>query len=323
MKQLSLAQAINRTLRSEMRRDDRIVVLGEDVGGVGGLFGTTEGLLGEFGDQRVLDTASAEGGIIGTAVGMALYGLRPVAEIQFADFVYPGFDQIVSEMAKIRYRSGGQYACPVVLRLPAGGGVRGGIYQSQSPEAHFCHAPGLVVAMPSNAADAAGLLRSALRSPDPVVFLEPKRLYHDGRSEVPEDHEVALGRAAIRREGSDVSVFTYGACVPAALEAAQIAAERGIQTEVVDLRTLQPFDIETVLASIAKTGRAVVVAEAPRTASFAAEIAATLAERAILHLEAPVLRVTGFDTPVPLHFEDAYLPDADRVVAAIERVANF
>jgi 2-oxoisovalerate dehydrogenase E1 component beta subunit len=323
MKQLSLSQAINRTLRAEMHRDDRVVVLGEDVGEVGGLFGATDGLLEEFGDTRVLDTASAEGGIVGTAVGMALYGLRPVAEIQFADFVYPGFDQIVSEMAKARYRSGGQYACPVVLRLPCGGGVGGGIYQSQSPEAHFCHTPGLVVVMPSNAADAAGLLRSALRSADPVVFLEPKRLYHDGRAEVDEEQAIPFGQAAVRREGADVSLFTYGGCVGPSLEAAEVAAERGIQTEVVDLRTLQPLDIETVLASIAKTGRAVVVAEAPRTGSYAAEIAATLAERAILHLEAPVLRVSGFDTPVPLKFEDAYLPDSERVLAAIERVANF
>jgi len=323
MRELSVSQAINRTLRGGMRRDDSVVVLGEDVGKVGGLFGATEGLLQEFGADRVIDTASAEGGIVGTAVGMAMYGMRPVAEVQFADFVFPGFDQVVSEMAKVRYRSGGQYAAPVVLRLPAGAGVGAGPYQSQSPEAHFCHTPGLVVVMPSNAADAAGLLRSAMRSQDPVVFLEPKRLYHGGRAEVADDHEVPFGRAAIRRQGTDVSVFTYGASVEPSLEAAQRAAEQGIQAEVVDLRTLQPLDIETVLASIVKTGRAIVVAEAPRSSSFGAEIAATLAERAILHIEAPVVRVSGFDTPVPHQFEDAYLPGADRVVAAIERVANF
>ncbi len=323
MPDLNMAQAINRTLSAEMRRDDSIVLLGEDVGALGGLFGTTEGLLDEFGELRVIDAPTGEGGVIGTAVGMALYGLRPVTELQFADFVWPGFEHIVSEMARIRYRSGGQYACPLVLRLPYGGGVGGGMYQSQSPEAYFCHTPGLVVAAPSDPTDAAGMLRAALRGDDPVVFLEPKSLYQDCRASVDDDHIVPLGEARVRRQGTDVSVFAYGSTVPVALAAADAAAGSGIQTDVVDLRTLLPLDIATVLSSIAKTGRAVIVAESPTYCGFGAELSATLSERALLHLEAPVERVAGFDVPFPHVHEDDYLPSKRRVVAAIERVANF
>jgi len=321
MPDLTIAQGVNQALRDEMHRDDRIVVLGEDVGALGGLFGVTAGLLEEFGDRRVIETFAAEGGLVGTAVGLALYGLRPVAEIQFADLVWSGFEQLVSEMAKLRYRSAGQYSCPVVLRVPYGAGVGGGIYQSQSPEAHFCHTPGIVVVAPADTADAAGLLRSALRGEDPVVFLEPKRLYREGS--IASDEAVPLGSARLRREGTDVTLVAYGSTVPAALEAAQAAATRGIQVDVLDLRTLVPLDIAALLRSITKTGRAVLVSEATRTGGYAAELAATLAERAILHLEAPVERVTGFDTPVPYAHEDKYLPDADRITAAIERVANF
>ncbi|HJO04803.1 MAG TPA: alpha-ketoacid dehydrogenase subunit beta [Acidobacteriota bacterium] len=323
MPDLNMAQAINRTLCAEMRRDEAIVLLGEEVGSLGGLFGTSEGLLDEFGDRRVVDAPVAEGGVIGSAVGMALYGLRPVTEIQFADFVWPGFEHIVSEMAKVRYRSGGQYSCPLVLRLPYGGGVGGGMYQSQSPEAYFCHTPGLVVGAPSDAADAAGMLRSALRGDDPVVLLEPKRLYRDSRASVDDDHLVPFGEARVRRQGSDVSVFAYGSTVPIALQAAEAADELGIQIDVVDLRTLLPLDIATVLGSIAKTGRAVIVAESPTYCGYGAELSATLSERALLHLEAPIERVAGFDLPVPYFHEDDYLPSVRRVVAAIERVANF
>ncbi len=323
MPDLNMAQAINRTLSVEMRRDDSIVLLGEDVGALGGLFSTTEGLLDDFGERRVIDAPTGEGGVIGTAVGMALYGLRPVTEIQFADFVWPGFEHIVSEMSRIRYRSGGQYACPLVLRLPYGGGVGGGMYQSQSPEAYFCHTPGLVVAAPSDPTDAAGMLRAALRGDDPVVFLEPKSLYQDCRASVDDEHVVPLGEARVRRPGTDVSVFAYGSMVPVALAAADAAAGSGIQTDVVDLRTLLPLDIATVLSSIAKTGRAVIVAESPTYCGFAAELSATLSERALLHLEAPVERVAGFDVPFPHVHENDYLPSERRVVAAIERVANF
>lgn len=323
MATVTMLQALQETLRREMARDEDVVLLGEDVGELGGVFQVTAGLQEEFGPARVIDTALAEGGIVGTAVGMALYGLRPVPEIQFADFLWPGFEQIVSEMARLRYRSGSQYSCPVVLRLPYGAGVDGGMYQSASPEAYLAHTPGLVVLCPSGPRDAAGLLRTALRGEDPVVFLEPKRLYRSAREEVPEDETVPLGSARIRREGTDVSLLTYGGMVPVALEAAGEAAAAGIQTEVVDLRTLAPVDIETVLASVSKTGRAVIVTEAPRFGGYAGELAAILAERAILHLEAPVARVTGYDTPVPRAFEDVYLPDTRRVLAALERVANF
>lgn len=345
MRARTLLQAIHDTLRQEMTRDDTIVLLGEDVGELGGVFQVTEGLQEEFGPQRVLDTAAAEGGIVGTAVGMALYGLRPVPEIQFADFLWPGFDQIVSEMARIRYRSGGQYRCPVVLRVPYGGGVGGGMYQSASPEAFLAHVPGLVVVCPSSPEDAAGLLRAALRGEDPVVFLEPKRLYRQPgergepgdsgepgepggpgenfREDDPPHDTVAIGAARIRRQGTDVTVLTYGGMVPVALEAAEQAAAGGIQAEVVDLRTLVPVDIATVLASIVKTGRAVLVSEAPRFGGYTGELSAILAERAILHLEAPVVRVAAFDTPIPRILEDVHLPDTRRVLAALERVANF
>jgi 2-oxoisovalerate dehydrogenase E1 component beta subunit len=322
MAEWTIVQGINAALAAEMRRDDRVVVLGEDVGALGGIFGATEGLFEEFGERRVIDTAAAEGGVVGLAVGLALYGLRPVAEIQFADFIWSGFEQVVSEMARLRYRSGGQYSCPVVLRVPYGAGVGGGSYQSSSPEAHFCHVPGINVVAPSDGADAAGLLRSALRGHDPVVVLEPKRLYREGRVGATDDM-VAIGSARLRREGADVTLVVYGSTVPAALQAAEAAAARGIQVDVLDLRTLVPLDIAAVLASIAKTGRAVVVSEDSRTAGYAAEIGATLAERAILHLEAPVERVTGLDTPVPYLHEDTYLPDATTIAAAIERVANF
>ncbi len=322
MSELTIAQAVNHALRAEMFRDDRIVVLGDEVGALGGLFGVTEGLLEEFGDRRVIDTLAAEGGLVGTAVGLALYGLRPVAEIQFADFVWSGFEQLVSEMATLRYRSAGQYTCPVVLRVPYGAGVGGGMYQSQSPEAHFCQIPGITVVAPADGTDAAGLLRSALRGEDPVVFMEPKRLYREGRASM-SDEVVPLGSARVRREGADVTLVTYGSTVPVTLEAAQLASARGIQADVLDLRTLVPFDIAALLRSIAKTGRAVLVSEAPRSGGYVAELAATLAERGIMHLEAPVERVTGFDTPVPYAHEDKYLPDVGRITAAIERVANF
>ena len=321
---MTLLEAIRHALRSEMQRDDRVVVLGSDVGDMGGIFRATDGLLDEFGEDRVLDTPLAEGGVIGAAVGMALYGLKPIPEIQFADFVYPGFDQIVSEMAKYRYRSGGQYSCPVVVRAPYGGGVGGGHYHSQSPEAYFTHTPGLVVIVPSTPHDAAGLLRSAIRSEDPVIFLEPKRLYATEGDDVAEsDFTVPIGEAARLRPGTDVTVIAYGSMVPEAMRAAEDAAERGTSVEVIDLRTLLPFDIGTILESVARTGRAVLVHEAPKFCGFAAEIAAVLAEKALFHLHAPVVRVAGYDTPFPYSLEQTYMPDAHRVGAAIERVAGY
>jgi 2-oxoisovalerate dehydrogenase E1 component beta subunit len=307
-----------------MRRDDGVVVMGHAVGKMGGVFHATEGLLQEFGEERVIDMPLDEGGLVGAAVGMALYGLRPVVEIQLADFVYPGLDQIISEAAKLRYRSGGQYCCPLVVRVPYGGGVGGGPYQSQSPEALFTHTPGLVVAAPSTAADAAGLLRTALRGEDPVVLMEPKALYGIAADSAPE-HELAVpfGVAARLREGDDVTVVAYGAMVHTAQQAAEQAAEHGVEVDVLDLRTLMPFDIGALLESVARTGRAVLVQEAPRSCGYAAELAAVLAEKAVFHLQAPVLRVTGLDTPVSHAAEHTYVPDNDRVLGAIRAVAEF
>jgi 2-oxoisovalerate dehydrogenase E1 component beta subunit len=329
MPDMNIIQAVNDCLRLEMRRDPRVVVLGEDVGRFGGVFRATAGLQEEFGPDRCIDTPLAEAGIVGSAIGMALYGLRPVAEIQFADFIYPAFDQIVNELAKFRYRSGGEYTAPVVVRTPVGGGIRGGHYHSQSPEALFIHTPGLKVVCPSNPVDAKGLLASCIRGEDPVIFMEPKRVYRAARGDVPEgEYTIPLGeakilRAAGGRSATSVTLLAWGAMVHTALDAAEKAAERGWDVEVVDLRTLLPFDLETILESVRKTGRVVVVHEAPRTCGFGAELAASIQERALLHLEAPILRVTGFDTPFPYTLEHDYLPDGDRIHDAIERVINF
>ncbi len=323
MTQMTMVQAIKSALREEMRRDDRVVLLGEDIGRNGGVFRCTEGLIDEFPD-RVFDTPLAESGIIGTAIGMALYGLRPVPEIQFMDFIYPAFDQIVSEAAKMRYRSGGQYTVPMTIRTPYGGGIRGGHYHSQSSEAFFCHTPGLKVIVPSSPADAKGLLTSSIRDPDPVLFLEPKKLYRAVREDVPDgEHAVPLGKALVRRPGKDVSLFAWGYMAQVCLEAAQKASEKGVDAEVVDLRSLVPLDLETVLGSVQKTGRAVVVYEAPRTGGYGAEISALLAERAIEYLRGPIVRVAGFDTPFPYALEDVYMPNADRVLAGIDKVMAF
>ena len=324
MPTLNVLQAINQTLKEEMRRDDSVVVLGEDVGRAGGVFRATDGLQSEFGESRVLDTPLAESGIIGTAIGMALYGLKPVAEIQFLDFIYPGFDQIVSEMAKMRYRSGGQFTSPVVVRTPSGGGIRGGHYHSQSSETYFCHTPGLIVLMPSTPADAKGLLATAIRGDDPVIFLEPKRIYRTVKGEVPDgDHTVPIGKARTARAGKDVSLITWGAMVHVGLEAAEKAQEKGIDVEVLDLRTLMPLDVDAILDTAARTGRVVVLHEAPRTCGLGAEVSALIAERSVEVIEAPILRVTGFDTPFPYTLEDVYLPDAERTLKALEKVVNY
>jgi 2-oxoisovalerate dehydrogenase E1 component beta subunit len=324
MATMTLVQAIRDALREEMERDPRIVLLGEDIGRNGGVFRATEGLWDRFGAERVVDTPLAESGIVGMAIGMALAGLRPVAEIQFADFVYPAFDQIVSELAKFRYRSAGQFTAPVVIRAPSGGGIKGGHYHSQSPEAYFIHTAGLKVVMPSTPADAKGLLASAMRDPDPVIFLEPKALYRTAKGEVPDvDTAVPLGKARIARRGSDVTIVTYGATVRVAEEAAEQAESAGAAVEVIDLRTLWPLDIEAVIGSVEKTGRAVVLHEAPRTCGFGAELAALIQEKAFLHLKAPVARVTGFDTPFPYALEKLYLPDVHRTRNAIAAALSF
>src|SRR6058998_3881562 len=261
----NIIQAVNDALRIQMRRDPRVVVLGEDVGKFGGVFRATVGLIEEFGADRVIDTPLAESGIIGAAIGMAMYGLRPVPEIQFSDFIYPAFDQIVNELAKLRYRSGGQYGAPVVIRTPVGGGIKGGHYHSQSPEALFIHTPGLKVVCPSNPIDAKGLLASSIRGEDPVIFMEPKRVYRAAKGEVPEgDYTVPLGQAKVVREGRQVTVLCYGAMVHTVTEAVAHADAQHLDPEVIDLRTLLPLDTETVLASVRKTGRVVIVHEAPK-----------------------------------------------------------
>jgi len=321
---MNVIQAVNDALRVEMRRDPKVVVLGEDVGAFGGVFRATAGLQQEFGAARVVDTPLAEGGIIGAATGMALYGLRPVAEIQFADFIYPAFDQIVNEVAKFRHRSGGQYPCPITIRTPYGGGIKGGHYHSQSPEALFLHTPGLKVVVPSGPYDAKGLLLSAIRDPDPVIFFEPKRVYRAARGEVPEgEYLIPLGQAAVTRRGTQVTLIAWGAMWHEADQAAREAEAEGIDVEVLDLRSLQPLDIEAITASVRKTGRAVVVHEAPRTGGFGGELSALIQERCFLSLEAPVARVTGFDTPFPYTLEAEYLPRAPRILQALRATVSY
>jgi pyruvate dehydrogenase E1 component beta subunit len=323
MTELTLVQAVNRGLHEAMKGDPDVLLLGEDIGLNGGVFRATEGLLKEFGAERVIDTPLSETGIVGAAVGMALYGLKPVAEIQFLDFIYPAFDQIVSEVAKFRYRSGGEYPCHMVIRSPYGGGIKGGLYHSQSSEAYFAHTAGLKVVIPSTPADAKGLLLSSIFDPDPVIFLEPKRIYRSVSGEVPDgDHRVPLGTAAIRREGTDVTILAYGAMIPPSLAAAETLATEGIQAEVVDLRSLVPLDEAAVLASVEKTGRAVIVHEAPRFCGFGAELAAILAEKALYSLKAPVARVTGYDTPFPYALENLYLPSVERITHAVRQTAR-
>lgn len=320
----TLVQAVNDGLRTAMTRDQSVLVFGEDVGPKGGVFLATEGLTKQFGEERCFDTPLSEDGIVGAAIGMAVNGLRPVAEIQFQDFIFPAFDQIVSEAAKLRYRSGGQYTAPMVIRTPYGGGIRGGLYHSQSGEAYFCHTPGLKVVIPSTPYDAKGLLIASIEDPDPVLFLEPKALYRSVKDEVPEDYyTVDLTTLRTVREGADVTVFCYGAMVPVAKKAAERASEQGIDTHIVDLRTLLPLDEEGVLEAAKKTGRVVVLHEAPRFCGYGAEISALIAESCIEYMEAPVARVTGFDTPFPNTLEHHYLPDERRVLDAIERVYNF
>ncbi|GAA0222552.1 alpha-ketoacid dehydrogenase subunit beta [Haladaptatus pallidirubidus] len=321
---LTLVQAVRDGLYTEMQQDDDVIVMGEDVGKNGGVFRATEGLYEEFGDDRVIDTPLAESGIVGTAIGMAAYGLKPVPEMQFSGFMYPAFDQIVSHAARLRTRSRGRFTCPMVVRAPYGGGIRAPEHHSESMEAFYVHQPGLKVVMPSTPYDTKGLLTAAIRDPDPVIFLEPKLIYRAFRGEVPtESYEVPLGEAAVRREGSDISVFTWGAMTRPTMEAAE-ELDGEIDVEVVDLRTVSPLDEDTIIESFKKTGRAAVVHEAPKTGGLAGEIAATIQEEALLYQEAPVERITGFDTPFPLYsLEDYYLPEPARIKEGIRDAVNF
>ena len=321
---LTLVQAVRDGLYVEMDRDDDIVVMGEDVGENGGVFRATQGLIEEYPD-RVIDTPLAESGIVGTAIGMAAYGMRPVPEIQFMGFIYPAFDQIVSHAARLRTRSNGRFTCPMVVRAPYGGGIRAPEHHSESTEAFFVHQPGLKVVIPSTPYDTKGLLTAAIRDPDPVIFLEPKLIYRAFREDVPEEsYEIELGEAAIRRAGSDVSVYTWGAMTRPTLSAAEELADEGIDCEVVDLRSLSPLDEETILESFKKTGRGVVVHEAPKTGGLAGEITATIQEDVLMYQEAPIKRVTGFDVPFPLYaLEDYYMPEPARIKDGIRETVEF
>ncbi|MEX1125781.1 MAG: alpha-ketoacid dehydrogenase subunit beta [Acidimicrobiia bacterium] len=316
-----MADAINAALDQAMERDPNVIVLGEDVGISGGVFRITEGLQARYGEGRVIDTPLNESGIVGTAVGMALAGARPVAEIQFEGFVYPAFDQIVSHLGRFRYRTRGNSSVPVVVRFPSGAGIGAHEHHCDSPEAYFVHAPGLVVVCPSTPTDAKGLLAAALEGDDPVIFLEPKVLYRAGREDVPAEHfTIPIGRARVRRAGTDLTLVTYGGMVPVALEA---AARVAASVEVIDLRTLFPWDRQTVLESVAKTGRLLLVQEPQGSAGVAAEVAAVVAEKALYDLQGPIVRVTGFDVPWPqFAIEKHALIDADRVVAGIQEAVH-
>src|SRR5881392_2389193 len=320
--ELTLVEAINDCLHHELARDDNVLVMGEDVGHIGGVFRATAGLRETFGEDRCVDTPLAEAGILGTAVGLCMAGWRPVCEMQYDAFSYPCLDQLICHVGRYRWRTGGAMEFPITVRMPYGGRVRAPELHDDSPEAYYAHTPGIKVAIPSTPADAKGLLAAAIRDPDPVVVLEPKLIYRTARGEVPEgEHVVPLGRARLAREGDDVTLVAYGAMVPVC-EAAADALDASV--EVLDIRTLKPLDETALLASAAKTGRVVIVQEAPRVCGFAAELAAILAEKAILDLQAPVQRVTGYDVPYPYwQIEDAYMPSVERVVDAARRVLEF
>jgi 2-oxoisovalerate dehydrogenase E1 component beta subunit len=324
---MTFIESVRDTLAQEMRRDESIVVLGEDVGKKGGVFLATDGLYAEFGGDRVLDTPLSESMIVGVSIGAAIAGLRPVPEIQFADFIYPAFNQILSEAARMRFRSNGAFSCPMTLRAPYGGGVHGALYHSQSVEAFFAHIPGLKVVIPSTPYDARGLLRTSIRDDDPVLFFEHKKMYRSIRGDVPDgDYTIPLGQAKVTREGSDVSIIAYGLMAHYALEAAELLATDGVSAEVVDVRTLRPLDGETLLASVRKTGKAVIVYEDNRFGGYGAEIAAILAEEAFESLDGPIVRVTGPDVPgVPYNhvLEDWFMPNPDRIADAVRRLAAY
>ena len=320
-------EALRDTMAEEMRRDPTIILTGEDVGPRGGVFRATQGLFDEFGPDRVIDSPLSELSIIAVGIGMALNGLRPICEIQFADFIFPAFNQIVSEAARFRYRSNGQFAVPMLIRAPYGGGISGGLYHSQSIEAFFCHVPGLYVVAPSTPYDMKGLLRAALRAPDPVLFLEHKKAYRLIKGEVPEsDYVVPIGKADVKRPGRDLTVIGYGLMLHEALRAADMVAPEGIDVEVVDLRTLAPLDKETILASVKKTSKVMIVHEDNKTGGLAGEIAAIIAEEAFDYLDGPITRVCAPDVPgVPFShpMQDFFMPNADKIAAAIRQLAAY
>ncbi len=325
MAKRNMVEAINRGLMEEMERDPSVMVLGEDVGKEGGVFRVTEGLQAKFGPERVVDTPLAESAIVGTAFGLAVKGLRPVAEIQFEGFLAPAMDQIMSHICRIRTRSRGRFTCPMVIRSPWGGGIRAPEHHSDSPEAIFAHTPGIKVVIPSTPYDAKGLIVSAIRDPDPVLFFEPKRIYRAIKEEVPDgEYTIPIGQAKVIREGSDVTVISWGAMLREVLRTAEMMDKEGVKVEIIDLQTISPMDETTFLESVRKTGRAVIVHEAPRTCGLGAEIIARINEKALLSLAAPVERVTGFDTVVPLmKLENHYLPSPERILRGIRKVMAF
>jgi 2-oxoisovalerate dehydrogenase E1 component beta subunit len=324
MPQVTMASALNEALRYCMREDPHVVILGEDVGKLGGVFRITDKLHEEFGEDRVLDTPLAESGIVGTAIGMAMYGLRPVCEMQFDGFTYPAFEQIVSHLAKYGSRSRGRMRLPVVIRIPYGGGIGAVEHHSESLEAYFTYTAGLKVVTPSTPTDAFHLLVRSIEDPDPVIFLEPKRRYWIREDVELKPNGMQIGKAVIRREGTDVTLITYGPSVRTCEEACEEAAADGVEIELIDLRSLIPLDLETIMESVKKTGRAVVVHEAQVTSGFGGEIAARIMEDDFLSLQAPVVRVGGFDIPYPpAKLEDVHLPDVDRVLDAIDKVLNY
>ena len=325
MAKRNMVEALNLALREELERDPRVMILGEDVGKEGGVFRVTDGLQQRFGENRVVDTPLAESGIVGVAFGLAVYGLRPVAEIQFEGFLYPCLDQITNHIGRIRNRSRGRFSCPLVIRAPYGGGIHAPEHHSDSPEAIFAHTPGIKVVIPSTPYEAKGLLLSSIRDPDPVIFLEPKRVYRAIREEVPEgEYTIPLGKARLVQEGKDLTLIAWGAMVREAISAAQELRAEKIDVEIIDLRTVSPIDIDTIATSIEKTGRCIIVHEAPRTCGLGAEIIALINERALLSLEAPIERVTGFDIPVPLPKAEHYhLPNPKRIVMAARKVMRF
>jgi len=325
MSEINLVQAVNLALARAMVEDDNVVVLGEDVAAEGGVFRATDGLLTRFGPGRVFDTPLAENAIVGLSVGLAAQGFRPVAEIQFTGFIYPAIDQLVSHASRLRTRTRGRLTCPMVVRSPAGGGIRAIEHHSESPEAMFAHIPGLRVVIPSSPARAYGLLLAAIRDPDPVVFLEPTRLYRAAREEVEDDGAaLPLDRCFVLREGTDITFLTWGAMINETLAASDTLAGERISVEVIDLATLKPLDSDSILASVAKTGRCVIIHEAPLTGGFGAEIAAKIAERGLVSLLAPIERVAGWDTVMPLpRLEQYYLPSEARIVAAARRILAY
>jgi pyruvate dehydrogenase E1 component beta subunit len=325
MAKRNLVEAINRGLMEEMERDPRVVILGEDVGKEGGVFRVTDGLQAKFGEERVVDTPLAESGIVGVACGMAIKGLIPVPEIQFEGFLPPAMDQIMAHIARMRTRSRGRFTCPLVIRSPFGGGIHAPEHHSDSPEAIFIHTPGIKVVIPSTPYDAKGLIKASIRDPDPILFFEPKRIYRAIKEEVPDDdYTIPIGKAKVVREGNDLTVISWGAMVRETLRAAEMADKEGIKAEVIDLRTLSPMDEPAFLDSVRKTGRAVIVQEAPRTCGLGAEISARITEKALLSLQAPVERIAGFDTVMPLYrLENHYLPSPERIVRGIRKVMSF